>query len=242
MALQWWKEKLKESLLVVVVLILAVIAVIGTALFNVDSIRRWAAGNRILVTSATRGSVDEVFTGEVLRLTLDGVTSTRVFWVFDEEEPLRGHVEAQYAFQFEPKAPAGQARDRRIDAFFRDGDSYETATVIVRTRNTNYSATAEIDSSNRVVVNAAQTFNGNWLLTSASLMRFANGSFSDDVQLDPSALHAEQGVVRLTGNVSRKPQRLASEAWASYEFKDKTTGQTLVIAKPVTKDPSKGVF
>lgn len=234
---------LRENLRKLATFAVAVLLIILGLTINLNTIKSWVFGTRIIVSSATRGQIEEYLAGEVLKLSLDGVQSSRVIWEFDEGQPVVGAVEAQYAFPFDRKTPTGQARDHRVDAFFKSGDLYKTASAILRTRNVNYTVTAGVSESG-IVLNAPKAFESEWSLKSGSLTNFVSGKFiRSDPLTSSSTARAVQFVATpnqakdtfgytdatrfLAGFVGIGDQR----AWTSYDFINKVTGAKLTIAK-----------
>jgi len=231
---------LRENLMKLAAFLVAVVLVILGLTVNVGTIRNWISGTSIVVSSATRGRVDEYLAGEILRLSLENVRTPRVVWLFDDGQPVVGAVEAQYAFPFQENVPAGQARDRRIDAFFKSGDSYKTATTLVRTRNIKYTATANVKESH-IVLTAPTEFGSDWFLNSVSLATFGDGRFSAHGPL-PAKSTGQLGefiaTPKDTGAAFACTDLRSCDAvlrdnrgWASFDFINKTTGAKLTIAK-----------
>jgi len=223
--------------------IVAVIVIILGLTVNLDTIKDLASGTQIVVASRTRGEAREYLAGEVLRLSLKNVSSSKVFWAFDEGQPVPGSVEAQYAFPFDARVPLGQARDRRVDAFFKRGDSYRTTNTLVRTRNIKYAASVGVNES-RIALKAPSAFGTDWSLTGASLALFSGGKFTKQRPLvsQPATTGGEfiasrKDAIEAFGyadEVSLPSALKADErAWTWYNFKNRTTGAVLTIAQPV---------
>lgn len=224
----------------------AVLVLLAYHTIDFNTIRNWVAGTPIIVSSTTRGQAAEYLAGELLRLSLGSVRTPRVVWLFDDEHVVVGAVEAQYAFPFEETAPSGQARDRRIDAFFKSGDSYKTATTLVRMRNIKYSATANVEQS-QMVLTAPAEFATGWFLKSASLASFGDGRFTAHEPL-PSKMVGDVAQFIATPSDTRvafgcdDPGSCNAiirdnRAWASFLFVNKTTGTTLTVAKQLELAP-----
>src|ERR1700676_4063515 len=107
-------DGLKKVLIKLATFVAAVLIIVLGLTIKFDTIKSWVSETRIIVSSKTRGPQTEYLAGEVLRLSLDGIQSPRVVWVFDENQTVLGGVEAQYAFIYDPKSPSGQAVDHRI--------------------------------------------------------------------------------------------------------------------------------
>jgi hypothetical protein len=250
-------DSLKKVLLKLAAFVVAVLIIILGLTINFDTIKSWVSDTRIIVSSKTRGVQTEYLAGEVLRLSVDGIQSPRVVWVFDENQTVLGGVEAQYAFTYDPKAPSGQAVDHRIDAFYKTGDRYRPASVLLRTRNDNFKASLGVRGSD-VVVTAPTEWGADWALTGASLTLFSDGQFTKRAQftrtIPRSGDDAGQGETPnhsfiLTGKETQeafgwaKTTDLSSglstdrRAWTQYEFRNKTTGASLAIAKPLYTAP-----
>ncbi len=233
---------LREQLSKLAAFAVAVIVIVLSLTVNFERIKRWVSGTRIVVTSLTRGNAEQYLAGEVLRLSLEGVHSPRVIWVFDEGQPLVGDIEAQYAFPFEAQLPSGQARDRRVDAFFKSGDAYQTASTLVRTRNVNYTSSVDVDDSG-LVVKPSQSFGAEWSLTGASLARFSNGRFVKYPLVpkgDTTIFVGPRGQTEKVFGYSQSTDvasalKTDESAWTQYDFKNNTTGAVLTIAKPVAR-------
>jgi hypothetical protein len=232
---------LKEQLAKLAAFAVAVTLVILGLTVNFDRIKGWVSGTQIIVNSSTRGNVNEYLAGEVLRLSLEGVKSPRVIWIFDEGQPVVGNIEA--AFPFESQLPSGQARDRRVDAFFKSGDAYEATSTLVRTRNVNYTASVDVSDS-ELIVRPSGSFATEWLLTGASLARFSAGRFAT-YPLAPKpdgtmfvGSPGQTGTVFGYGTNTDVASALKTDesAWTQYDFKNKTTGALLTIAKPVVQE------
>jgi len=248
---------LKKGLIGLGTFLLAVVLIVLGLTINLDTIKSWVSNTRIIVSSTTRGLQTEYLAGEVLRLSLDGIQSPRVVWVFDENQIVLGGVEAQYAFTYDPKAPSGQAVDHRIDAFYKTGDRYRPASVLLRTRNDNFQASIGVKGSD-IVVTAPTELGADWALTGASLTLFSDGQFTKRAQfmrtIPKSGNDSGQGErpdhsFILTGKETQEAFGWAKttdlslglstdrRAWTQYEFRNKTTGATLAIAKPIYVAP-----
>jgi len=241
--------ELKKGLIALAAFAVAVLLVILSLTVNFDTIKQWALGTNIEVSSTTRGKVADYLAGEVLRFALEGVSSPRVVWAFDEGPPVVGNVEAQFAFPYDSKVPKGQARDHRIDAFFKIGDAYRTTSKLVRTSNLEYAASVSVDES-KVTVAAPSDFGTDWSLTGTSLARFSGGQFFKQHQMlsdAPSNPHQFTATRKDAFEAFGYPEgthldtALAADkgAWTWYDFRNKLTGATLTIAKPVGAPESK---
>jgi len=230
---------LRDRLLKLAAFLVAVALVVLSLTVNLDTIKSWVSGTSIIVSSTTRGQVAEYLTGEVLRLSLGGVRTPRVVWLFDDDRPVVGAVEAQYAFPFEQHVPAGQARDRRIDAFFKSGNSYKTATTLVRMRNINYKAMASFEKF-QIVLTAPTEFASDWFLKNVSLATFGQGRFTTHGPL-PSKMSGQfvefiagpkdTGTAFACTDVATCSAVIDERGWARFDFTNRTTGATLTIAQ-----------
>ena len=237
---------LREHVTKLAAFAVAVLVVVAGLTINLTTIKNWVIGTPIVVSSMTRGQVTEYLAGEVLRFSLGSVQTPRVVWLFDERQPLVGGVEAQFAFPFDEAVQAEEARDRRVDAFFKSGDSYKTATTLVRMRNIRYSATASLKES-QIVLTVPNEFATGWFLKSGSLASFGDGKFIAHQPL-PSKM------VGGTGQFIAGPEETGvafacedpascdaiirdNRAWASFVFVNKGTGGTLTIAKQLQVVP-----
>lgn len=236
--------ELKKRLTALAAFAVAVILIILYWTVNPDSIKLGLLGANIDVSSTTRGKVANYFAGEILKFSLDGVQSIRVLWAFDEGQPVIGTVEAQFAFPYDSKAPKGQPQDHRIDAFFKVGNEYKTASRLIRTSNLDYAASVIVDES-KVTVSAPKDFAEDWFLTGTSLARFSGGRFLkqhlplSEVPSNPDQFTAtRKDAIKAFGYPEDTHIDTAltadQKAWTWYEFKNKTTGAMLAIAKPMT--------
>lgn len=230
------RDKAKE----LIALGIAVVVIVVGMTVDLDTIGRWVSGTQIVISSTTRTSTAPYFAGEVLRFGLKDVQSPKVYWVFDEEAPVAGSVEAQFAFPFDDKSPAGQSRDHRVDVFFKQGDAYESASALVRTVNIRLSAKVSFTESD-IEVAPPPEFAGDWLLTGASLARFSNARF------DPPRSLTDTGSSWTTTNKDAAvtwgfkddgalPAAIdnSQQAWTWYEFTSRSTGKKLTMAQPVS--------
>jgi hypothetical protein len=142
-----------------------------------------------------------------------------------------GNVEAQFAFSFDAKVPKGQARDHRVDAFFRIGDIYTPS--------------VSVDES-KVTVVAPIDFGADWSLTGTRLARFSGGQFVKQYQMlsqapgSPGQFTATRRDAFETfgyteGTHLDTALKADNRAWTWYDFKSKSTGATLTIAKPLAE-------
>jgi hypothetical protein len=241
------RDKIRENLEWLAAFGVAVVVIILGLTVNFDTIKNWFSGTEILVSSAS-GVGTEFLAGEKLRFLLKNVQSSRVFWVFDETDPIGTSVEVEYAFPFEEGIPRGQARDRRIDAFFKAGDTYKVATKMVRTRNVKFTTQIDLDN-NQFTVTADTSLDAKWSLTGASLVKHVAGLFARGVELPVvSAPNGQVGTITVdrkiaadalgyAQNVDLKSKINAdSTAWMSYEFSNATDpGKKLTIVEPFEK-------
>lgn len=240
---------MKKGLIALAAFAVAVLLIILNWTVNLDTIRRWVFGTKIVVSSTTRAGIADYLAGEVLRFSLEDVRSPRVVWAFDEGQPVVGNVEAQFAFPFDTTVPKGQARDHRIDAFFKVGDAYKTASTLIRTSNLEYAASVSVDEST-VTVAAPNTFGADWSLTGTSLARFSGGQFlkqhkmlsqapANPDQFTATRKDAFEAFGYTEGTHLDTALTADKQAWTWYDFKNKSTGATLTIAKPVAVPQSK---
>jgi|CXWL01.1.fsa_nt_gi hypothetical protein len=241
--------ELKKGLIALAAFAIAVILVILGLTVNLDTIKQWVLGTNIDVSSTTRGKVADYFAGEVLKFSLEDVQSLRVLWAFDEGQPVIGTVEAQFAFPYDSEAPKGQARDHRIDVFFKVGNEYKTASRLIRTSNLEYAASVIVDEST-VRVSAPKDFETDWLLTGTSLANFSGGRFLKQhlMQSEAPAIPNQQftatrnDVIKAFGYPKDTHLNTAlatdKQAWTWYNFKNKSTGAILTIAQQVAAPQS----
>lgn len=233
---------LKENLGKLATFAVAVLLVILGLTVKLDTIKGWVYGTRITVSSTARSGEAPYFAGEVLRFGLEGVQSPRVYWAFDEGSPVVGSIEAQFAFPFDEHSPAGLPSDHRVDAFFKRGDGYRTASALVRTVNFKYAARVSVGDADIRVATPTE-FASEWFLTGASIARFSGGKFGDRHSL---AGGTDTGWVATKGDAletwgftetAALPTAVANnqQAWTWYDFKNKKTGASLSVAQPVSQ-------
>ncbi len=139
-----------------------------TSLFPSPSIESSAAG---------RFSSEPFFADEKIWLRLKGAKVERVYWLFDENDKIEpSGVDVQHAFAFDDKVPQGATKIHRVDAFFRVGDKYKSASARITTSNQRLDivAAAMMDA---VKIMAAETLHGKWSLRSVSLAKYNHGKF-----------------------------------------------------------------
>src|SRR3990172_817225 len=161
-----------------------------TQLDGLEWLKHKFPGLNIEVRSATSPAATEFLADEKLSIVLTNVKTPKVFWVFDDTTVVSGSVAAEYAFPFDPTVLSSDAKDRRIDAFARVGDSYATTSNYVRVRNTKSSATAQLEAAG-LVVSAPAYLGKEWTLTGAEVAQFHDGLFTKKLSLVGSP--AQQG-------------------------------------------------
>lgn len=132
-------------------------------------------GYTIEVTSPENPNKNDYYAGEKLTLNIPNVESTSVYWVFDESaEAKRLGVSTEHIFAFDA-AQTGPRSTRRVDAFFRTEDRYETASAFVEILN---NQTVAISFDNEMIEIAANTeLEQDWLLQSVNFESFSNDEY-----------------------------------------------------------------
>ena len=241
---------LKDNLGRLLAFAVAVILIILYWAVDINSIKRWVKGVEIEVVSPQRGTANEFLTNEKLRFVLKDIQTPKVVWVFDESVVELGDVEIEYAFPFNKSLPEGQARDRRIDAFYKSGDSYGSAFAFVRTRNVAYSAKAD-NEGDMIALKAQPTVDKVWSLDNVSVEKYAAGTFTDKVDVPFTEMKAglkvfgiNQGVAEqfLGDQGSEKNDwktafHSSPNVWATYEFSNQKTNEKLTLSSPIFKKP-----
>jgi len=195
----------------------------------------------IQVSSITRPAVTDFVAGEELRFSLTGVESQNVFWIFDEDPAhfvqTKG-PEVHYTFQFDPKGQKDALWDRRVDAFFKTGGRYSTATKLVRVTNTQFKAAIQVKpSSFELTVPSAVM--GNWYVSSAKLGTFEDAAVRNklDFTLLPGTAqgHGEGVVYQLQGKEDFLTKALEdrSNTWVTLDYKSREGNQSLRLIEPM---------
>lgn len=240
---------LRENFKKLLAFAIAVLLIVLYFTIDLDTMKRWVKGPEIQVTSTDRGFVEEFLAGEKLRLVLKDIQSPKVVWLFDEATAVIGDVEIEYIFPFREDLPRAQARDRRIDAFFKARDDYEVATALVRTRNVKYLSKAEIRT--RVVELAAEAmFDRIWSLHGVSLGKYERGAFTKAVKLPMSG--TKQGLQIFEINQAAAKEALgakeaphpdwkaalatSTDIWVSYSFIETGTKKKLTVVTPLFRE------
>jgi hypothetical protein len=165
---------------------LGVAIVVGIAVWLTDfGGLRWIISlfhrPRIQVVSTSRGEQPSFVAGEVLRFSLKDVVPDRVVWDFEETD-IRpagpGAVETEHAFPFDPKEAAGLSSTHRVDAFYREGSDYKTASTHVSVSNVQIVSTKV--QGEKISFSATPPPGSDWVLDNISLAKFENGTFTEE--------------------------------------------------------------
>jgi len=240
------KQKLKENILALIAFVVAVTVIVLWLTIDINTIKGWVLGTQIEVISADRGPVQEFLAGEKLKFKLKEIKSTKVVWIFEESSALIGDIEIEYVFSYRDDLPIGQAKDRRIDAFFKEGDKYRVATSLVRTRNVVYSAKAEI-SYEKVALLADPIFSGIWSLEGVAIGKYTNGTFTEAAMLPFVTTKSGFKVYNIDEQITKAavwPSEISDKdwkvtlkntnnLWASYSFLKPGTKERLTLVKPL---------
>ncbi len=169
----------KNGLLILATVLVGGVIVAGQTLGWGDLLGSIINRAHILASSAVRPNPITFLAGEKVWLTLEGVQTDRVYWLFDEgKSPIRGGIQFQHSFPFDDSAPAGIKRMRRIDAFFRTGDSYSSVHALINVDNTKIQAMANVKHAGFEII-AESDIEGEWKLVDVSLAKFEDGKFND---------------------------------------------------------------
>jgi len=238
---------LKKKLAKLAAFCVAVLLIILGLTIDFDTIKHWVSGNEIIVSSARRATAKEFLAGEKLRLCLKDVQSERVFWVFEESDVVCGDIEIEHAFPFAEGTPLAQARDRRVDAFFKSGDKYKVATKLVRTRNVKYNTKITFKES-QLSVTAEKVLASEWGLSAVSIAKYSNGKFASGDMIPVSltkdgkigmAVLGSDAVAKALGLTDTKDLKakiaLGKNAWVSYELLDTKGNNKITIVEPLDK-------
>jgi hypothetical protein len=152
-------------------------------------------------SAAGRFSSGPFLAGEKIWLRLKGAEVERVYWLFDESDKIvSSGVQVQHAFPFDDKTPEGAIRYHRIDAFFRSGERYKSASARIATTNQKL---AEIDiMMDALSVAWAGALQSKWSLAGVSLVKYSKGRFE------------------ATGAIPDSFQWKGSEKVATFSFSD----------------------
>ncbi len=178
---------------------------------------------RIEISSTVRPSTKTFFASEKMWLKLANVETDRVYWLFDEDDSLiRGGVQIQHGFDFDPKTPTGTETYRRVDAFYKDGDQYRTSTSKIAVSNLQVKAEILIKSEmlNILADSYIKGAHEKWKISSASLAKYNDGNF-EDTRATPISLVT-------TGYESKVTWDL-NQAVAAYGYKSKEDFYNVII-------------
>ena len=175
-----------------------------------------------------------------------------MYWIFDESEKvIAGGVQIQHAFQFDEQKPAWTDQYRRVDAFFKNGDRYSTASTRIRTSNLKLQAAVDIkDEKLEILTNS--DIQGKWKLAEISLAKYVDGKFEEKTVL-PATLQSAGTVVQAIVSLANIASifgykseddvktRLSkdSNAWISTEYEPVGGGERLTILKQIGREENR---
>ncbi len=195
-----------------------------------------------------RFSSGPFFAGEKIWLRLKGAEVERVYWLFDESDKIvNSGVQVQHAFPFDDKAPQGAVRYHRIDAFFRSGERYKSASARIATSNQKL---AVIDiMMDAVSVMAANALQGKWSLAGVSLAKYSKGRFEKTGAVPVSFQSkgpAKEAIFPFSDIASVLDYKSADDAkkrlsedndiWVSADYTSSDNKKLVTILKKLTTD------
>jgi hypothetical protein len=151
-------------------------------------VERFGRNATIHVWSIKRPDSRDLFAGERLRVDLVNVPSSRVFWLFDETEVRTGGVAIEYVFA--NRKGGAVPEQHRIDAFYRDGNSYKSASLFpLRIEPLDLSVRFQLDSGRLAILlrdSLVSTPRRNsWNLAGVGLREYRANRFVRTVDLAP---------------------------------------------------------
>src|SRR5713101_4386050 len=142
---------MKKALITIASVIVAGIVIAGETLGwseLLKSVLHPFIGAKIVTLPVTRASATEFFAGEKVWFVLKDIQAQRVYWLFDESDKIAAiGAQVQYAFPFDGNAADGAVAYHRVDAFFKDGDHYRTASASVPILNTHLQPSVALQDS-----------------------------------------------------------------------------------------------
>lgn len=240
--------ELKENLGKLAAFLVAIVIIILYLTIDFEWLRAKFTGKEISVISTQRPSAKEFLAGEKLQFSLENIQTPKVIWLFDETIPVIGGVEIQFAFPYRDSLPKGQARDRRVDAFYKAGDTYKSTSALIRTRNVRYVADTNVtDKGIRLV--AGQSFNDEWSLNDVYVSHYFAGNYVNPVNvplassmsgfkvydIDQDVAQKVFGGKRMVGANWQTEMLSGRDIWVSYDFSNTKTGEKLTITNPVSE-------
>lgn len=188
---------------------------------------------------------------EIIRLKLVGIETDRVYWLFDETGPIiNGIIEVEHSFPFVQKEPKGVEQFRRVDAFYKDRDSYGHASAFIPVSNLQMNFSVSVDSEG-IKSSAISGIVGQWKLSNLSLASYEDGKFTQ-LNKQPTNLSASKketaamwdfsGVADAFGyrSVEEAKGRVAFEnnIWVFAEYESIKGNASFRISRPVPNKDS----
>lgn len=204
---------------------------------------------QISISPTSRPLSEAFFADEKLWVTLGGVETDRVYWVFDESDRVvAGGIQLQYTFPFNATAPVGGESKRRIDAFYKVGDEYKHTVKRVSVRNIQIRADSSFGPQG-LAVTLPKEIPGEWKLDRVRLARLSKGGFKN-AAIEPETSTASDTDARIVWNgaqvASEFGYRSSEEAgsklisdgrvWISAEYKGNEMAETLTVVKPISTE------
>ncbi|MEX2263686.1 MAG: hypothetical protein WD696_17155 [Bryobacteraceae bacterium] len=195
--------------------------------------------------SASRASAGSVFlAGEKLRIILTNVKPEKVFWVFNEKEVREGNVEVEHAFPYDAAAGRGIKRFHRVDAFYKQGGSYQVVTSQIETDNIDFAAFLRTGESLQLSASPVLKASGiTWNLENASLSTLDDGKFQVRLQFPLKRTASSANVTAdiqqaAVSNALGAPGNtrwadLQKDTFLSLQFWNKITGERLTMLRSV---------
>jgi hypothetical protein len=236
---------LKEGLLALGTVAVAGLVIAGQTIGWEKVLGPIASRPKIESSSRNRPFTKTFLAEEKIRFKLNTVDTDRVYWLFDESDPfVRGSVEVEHSFRFDEKTPEGIERVRRVDAFYKEGDTYGHASARVQVTNVRV-ASASIESQGLKLA-VATDLKGKWKFSSISLVKYDGGMFSGMSKERPSLATTGNEISAVWDfrqiaaaftydSAEEAKNRLGHDntAWVSIAYEPVGGGQPLTLVKPI---------
>jgi hypothetical protein len=205
-----------------------------------DTVKGWVGRPMIDIRSSTRPFAKSFYVGEKLRVVLGNVTASRVIWLFDEDQVVRGTTEVEYAFKQDPLAQPGSSEHRRVDAFMKIGESYSWTSKWVDVDAVNFQGKIE-DQGKQLVLSAPSDVSSKWTLAGVSISGYKNGKFTEAATLTKKAALATDNYSEwLLADRAESPPLAGLKdlvetsdkgggSWIEYRFKGTKEGDALTL-------------
>jgi hypothetical protein len=246
------KMSTRNAIATVVSVIVAGVVIAGATIGwppIINSITSLFSSATIESSAAGRPSSGPFFAGEKIWLQLKGAKVERVYWLFDESDKIESSgVQVQHAFPFDDKASEGAVRYHRIDAFFRSGERYKSASTRVETSNQKLAVVIG-NMMDAVRVLLADGLPGKRSLAGVSLAKYSKGRFETTaavpVSFEPKGL-GKEAVFSFSDIASAFDYKSADDAkkrlsedsniWVSADYTSPDGKKPVTIVKKLTID------